>query len=231
MDYNSHSSTTDGSVKNINGSPKQYVTAAIDGNSCMLTWIGNADPTYSAYFESINPFSPNPVTVYPVVDIGFCESPPITAALNGYFVSIVRANEGSGATIFSTATTPSNWGVFSLFTPPSNPDGAPWVVANQTGFMSAWSINGNPIWTFTSNNGFTQTPLCSILATSSSTIFAPIALGSNARGFVATWLDTNDNNAYASFYFTPAPISASANLFVGLLQQNMDHSYKERKSQ
>ena len=78
----------------------------------MLTWISQTLATFSAYFESINPFSST--TVYPIVDVGFFESVPIVAELNGYFMAAARANEGTGVTIFSIATIPSNWAVFSL---------------------------------------------------------------------------------------------------------------------
>jgi hypothetical protein len=70
----------------------------------------------------------------------------------------------------------------------------------------------------TANNGFNQTPVCSILATPSTTITGLIALSANTQGFVASWIDTNDNNAYATFYYAP-PNAASSNQFVALLEQ------------
>lgn len=215
--------TTDGSVYNQNWNSKTtrgFVCAAVAGNTCMLTWITNPLSTASAFFDSINPFSTT--TVYPIVAVGFFESVPITAQLNGYFMTASRANEGDGVTIFSVATIPSNWATFSLFTSPNNPYAGPWVAANQTGFMSTWVVGtsmgtpGSPMWTFSDNNGFNWTPVCSILPTLSTTIVAPMGLTANTQGFVATWLDTNDANAYASFYVTPG---TSNDLFVTLLQQ------------
>ena len=217
--------TTDDSVYNPNIT-RQYVSVAVNGNSCMLAWLNNLDPTYSAYFTSINPFEPTPVTNYPILSVGFFESVPILAELNGYFMAVARANTGAaGQAYFSVATTPSNWATFAPFasTPPNDPT-TPWVAANGAGFMSAWVVGsgsgspGTPVWTFTSNNGFNWTPVCSILSAPSTTIEGPVGLSANTQGFVATWLDSNDSNAYASFYALSAPAS-STNLFVLLLQQ------------
>jgi hypothetical protein len=215
--------TTDGSVYSQNQNSQTgrgFVSVAVARNSCMLTWIINTLGTNSAYFETINPFSST--TVYPIVAVGFFESAQIVAQLNGYFINVGRANVGNGVTYFSTATIPSNWATFSLFLDVNNnPDAGPWVAANQAGFMSAWVVGasqgspGSPFWTFTNNNGFNLTPLCSILATESTTIGGPVGLSANSKGFVATWLDFNDSNAYASFYSTPPP----SNLFVELLEQ------------
>ena len=75
--------------------------------------------------------------------------------------------------------------------------------------MSTWVVGasegspGSPMWTFSSNNGFNWTPVCSILPTVSTTIGGPVGLSANSQGFVATWLDSNDSNAYASFYSGP----------------------------
>lgn len=219
--------TSDGSVlaQNMNSQTERgFVTVAVVGNSCMLTWLNNLDPTYSAYFSSINPFSAT--TAYPIIDVGFLESVPIVAELNGYFMAVVRANAGAnGQTYFSVATIPSNWATFSAFAPnPDNPDAGPWVAANQAGFMSVWVIGasqgspGSPVWTLTANNGFNFTPVCSILSAASTTIGGPVGLSANTQGFVATWLDGNDSNAYASFYVTP-PNTTSNNIFVTLLEQ------------
>lgn len=217
--------TTDGSVLDENqGSQtgRGFVYAVVAGNSCMLTWIIQTLGTNSAFFSSINPFSST--TVYPLVSVGFFESVPVTAQLNGYFLTAARSNTGdAGTTLFSAATTPSNWATFSIFLPsPPNPGAGPWIASNQSGFMSTWVLNdgnpgdpGSPIWTFSSNNGFNWTPLCSILSTESTTIGAPVALSANFQGFVATWLDSNDSNAYASFYVTPS----SNTLFVQLLEK------------
>lgn len=137
-----------------------------------------------------------------------------------------RANESEGVTIFSVATIPTNWATFSIFSSPNDPDAGPWVASNQNGFISAWIVGasegspGTPMWTFTSNNGFNFTPVCSILSTPSTTIGGPVGLSANTRGFVATWLDGNDLNAYASFFVTPLSSgSTSGNLFVSLLEQ------------
>ena len=211
--------TFDGSVYNQNQNSQTsrgFVSVAVAGNSCMLSWLTNTFPTYSAYFESINPFSST--TVYPIVNVGFLESASILAELNGYFMAVVRANAGSaGQTYFSTATTPSNWATFSAFAPnPDNPDAGPWVAANSAGFMVTWIVGdsennpGSPMWTFSNNNGFNFTPVCSILATESTTIGGPVGLSANSQGFVATWLDSNDSNAYASFYSGPALLPPSS---------------------
>ncbi len=45
-----------------------------------LRGLTTSDVTYSAYFESINPFEPTSVTNYPIVNVGFFESVPIVAA-------------------------------------------------------------------------------------------------------------------------------------------------------
>lgn len=210
--------TSDGSVTN-GLVTRQFVAAVVAGNSCMLSWLNSSDITYSAYFSSINPFSST--TPYPIVNVGFLESVPIVAALNGYFMAVARVNESGGQTYFSAATIPSNWATFSVVAPnPSNPDAGPWVAANQTGFMTVWTVSGNPVWTFSTNNGFNFTPVCSILSAPSTTIFAPMGLSANAQGFVVTWLDTNDLNAYASFYTTPT--TTYNNIFVTLLQQKYD---------
>lgn len=216
--------TTDSSVTN-GLIPRQYVSVAINGNSCMLTWLNNLDVTYSAYFESINPFEPTPVTNYPILSVGFFESVPIVAAMNGYFMAVARANVGLGQTYTSVATTPSNWATFSVVAPnPSDPDAGPWVAANSTGFMSTWVVGssegspGSPMWTFSNNNGFNWTPVCSILSTTSTTIGGPVGLSANYQGFVATWLDSNDANAYASLYSIPTSTPLN-NVFVTLLQQ------------
>ncbi len=52
--------TFDGSVlaQNTNSQTgRGFVSVVVVGNSCMLAWINNLFPTYSAYFSSINPFS------------------------------------------------------------------------------------------------------------------------------------------------------------------------------
>ncbi|MBY0109490.1 MAG: hypothetical protein K2X90_00015 [Candidatus Babeliaceae bacterium] len=202
--------TTDNSVNN-SLITRQYVSVAVNGNSCMLTWLNNSDVTYSAYFESINPFEPNPVTNYPIVNVGFSESVPIVTQMNGYFMAVARVNAGAaGQTYFSVATTPSNWATFSVVAPnPSDTEAGPWVAANYTGFISAWIVGssadspGSPMWTLSNNNGFNWTPVCSILPTLSTTIEGPVGLSANAQGFVATWFDSNDSNAYTSFYSAP----------------------------
>ncbi len=220
--------TTDGSVANQNQNSltdRGFVSAAVVGNTCMLTWLLTTDGTNSAYFSSINPFSST--TVYPLIAIGFFESVPIVAALNGYFMAVARANQGpAGETYFSAATVVSNWASFSIFNPNAPaPDAGPWVAGNQAGFMATWVVGpsegspGSPIWTLTTNNGFNFTPQCSILQTPSTTIGGPIPLSANTRGFVATWFDYNDDNGYASFYFTPLNASSGSNQFVSLLQQ------------
>jgi hypothetical protein len=203
--------TSNGSVHAQNQNSQTgrgFVGAVVAGDSCMLVWIIQSLGTNSAYFDSINPFSST--TVYPVVSVGFFESAQIVAQLNGYFMNVGRANIGNGVTYFSVATIPSNWATFSLFLDVNNnPDAGPWIAANEAGFLSAWVVGasqgspGSPYWTFTSNNGFNLTPLCSILATPSTTIGGPVGLSANSRGFVATWLDSNDGNAYASFYAGP----------------------------
>lgn len=218
--------TNDGSVYDQNwnsATTRGFVTVAIEGESCMVTWISNLYPTYSAYFETINPFSST--TVYPIAAIGFFESVPSVAVLNSYYMAVSRANEGQGESIFSVATIPSNWAIFSLFASPNDPQTGPWVAANQRGFMSSWVVGagegntGSPMWTFTENNGFNWTPLCPILATESTTITGPIGLSANNRGFIASWLDTNDDNAYVSFYAFPVAGPTSHNPFVTLLEQ------------
>jgi hypothetical protein len=89
--------------------------------------------------------------------------------------------------------------------------------------MSAWVIGsgtdapGSPVWIFSDNNGFNWTPVCSILSTPSTTISGQIGLSGNYQGFVATWLDSNDSNAYASFYTTAS--ASATDIFVTLLQQ------------
>jgi hypothetical protein len=198
-----------------------FVSAVIAGNGCMLTWIGQTLSTYSAYFSSINPFSST--TIYPILSVGFFESSPIVAQLNGYFANVCRANqEINGQTYIAVCTIPSNWADFSPFTTNTdNQNAGPWVAANQAGFMTTWSGQGSPgtpVWMLTANNGFNQTPVCSILATPSTTITGLIALSANTQGFVASWIDTNDNNAYATFYYAP-PNAASSNQFVALLEQ------------
>lgn len=218
--------TSDGSVYDQNWNSKTtrgFVCVAVAENSCMLTWITQPLATRSAYFASINPFSTT--TVYPIVDIGFFESVPVVAERNGYFMATSRANINDGVSVFSTATTPSNWSIlFSLFSSPINTLAGSWVAANQTGFMATWVVGanqndpGSPVWTFSSDNGFSWTPVCPILATESTTITGPVGLSANSKGFVATWLDSNDNNTYASFYGTPASTS-SFDIFVTLLQE------------
>ncbi len=217
--------TTDGSVQLIDRDSKTgrgFVSVVVVGNSCMLAWITNPDSTNSAYFSTINPFSST--TVYPIVNVGFFENSPILAALNSYFMATSQANVVNGAAYFSVATIPSNWATFSLFlTPNTVPNSGPWLAANNTGFMSAWVIGsdtdapGSPVWTFSNNNGFNWTPVCSILATPSTTISGQIGLSGNYQGFVATWLDSNDYNAYVSFY--PTASSSATDIFVTLLQQ------------
>jgi hypothetical protein len=201
-----------------------FVGVAVVGNSCMVTWITQLLSIDSAFFSSISPFSST--TVQPIVPVGFFESVPIVTARDGYFMTATRANESSdGVTIFSVATIATNWAVFSLLlNSPDNPDAGPWVAANQNGFMSVWVVGasqgspGTPMWTFTRNNGFNFTPVCSILSTPSTMIGGPVGLSANTRGFVATWLDGNDSNAYASFFVTPIS-TTSGNQFVSLLEQ------------
>jgi hypothetical protein len=200
--------TSDGTAYNINGSPKQYVSAVVVGNSCMLTWIGNLDPIYAAFIESINPLSTT-TTRYPIVAIGYFLTTPIVAQLNGYYLAAAQANVSSGANLVSIATNSINWVTPYLWLstplpPPAQANAAPWIAVNQAGFMSTSSVSGNATWMLSTNNGFDWTPQCSILNTPSSTITGPIALSANTRGFVGTWADTNDNNAYVTFYFTPA---------------------------
>lgn len=222
-----HVSTSSGSnvyTTNLNSKTgRTFVSAAVSGNSCMISWLSQDFPTYSAYFESINPLSS--ATAAPIINVGFAESASILATLNGYFMAVARTNSGpSGETYFSTATTASNWGTFSAFAPnPSNPLAGPWVAANHAGFMATWIVGagtndpGTPIWTLSANYGFNWTSQCSILQTESTTILGPVGLSANDQGFVATWLDGNDSNAYAAFYYTPVT-NSSGNAFVGLLQ-------------
>ena len=225
--------TNDGSVYSQNQNSQTgrgFVGAAVAGSSCMLTWIIQTLGTDSAYFETINPFSAT--TVYPIVAVGFFESAQVVAQLNGYFINVGRANIGNGVTVFSAATIPSNWATFSLFLDTNNnPDAGPWIAANQGGFMSAWVIGasqgsaGSPFWTFSSNNEFNMTPLCSILETESTTIGGPVGLSANSVGFVATWLDSNDSNAYASFYagpvMPPTNVTGCNSKDVFLLQEDL----------
>ncbi len=203
--------TTDGSVFNQNWNSQTtrgFVSAVVVENSCMLAWVDVLYVTRSAYFDSINPFSAT--TVYPIVSVGFFESVPSLAALNGYFMATAKANQGPGQSYFSVATIPSNWATFSVFTDnPINPLAGSSVAANQTGFVASWivadgeDIPGTPVWIESSNNGFNWTPVCSILQTPSTTIGGPVGISANTLGFVATWLDTNDSNAYAAFYAGP----------------------------
>ncbi len=216
--------TNDGSVSNINLNSKTgngFISATISKNSCMLSWLnGTTDETDGAYLTSINPFLPATPTVYPIIHIGFLNTVPVSTVLNGYFMSVVRANTTPNQTYFSTATTPTNWATFSCFAPnPTNLDAGPWVAANQNGFICIWTNNGNPVWTLSTNNGFNWTTATPILVgpSTSATIFAPIGLSANGKGFIATWLDTADSNAYATFYATPPTVGD--NIFVNLLQQ------------
>lgn len=217
--------TDDGSVHNQNlnsQTSRGFISAVVAGAGCMLTWITNPLGTASAYFSSINPFSST--TVDTIGAVGFYESVPIVTYLNGYYMAAARANVSDGVTYFSVATITSNWADFSIFlTVNPTPQTGPWVASNSNGFMATWVVGagandpGTPMWTFSSNNGFNWTPLCSILQTESTTIVGPIGLCANNTGFAATWLDSNDSNAYASFYATPA--SSDYSLFVKLLQQ------------
>ena len=102
--------------------------------------------------------------------------------------------------------------------------------------MSTWVVGasqgspGSPVWTLTNNNGFNWTPVCSILDTPSTTIGGPVGLSANPQGFVATWLDSNDSNGYASFYFTPLtvlPVSAPT-LLQGIAAKNQFLTQTER---
>ena len=210
--------TNDGAVYNENWNSETtrgFVSVVVAGTTCMVTWITTPLTTSSAYFSSINPFSST--TVYSIMNVGFFESVPIGTVLNGYFMTVARANQNGGIDIFAAATTPANWGVFSLLTGPSDPNGAggPWVAANQIGFMSTSIIGGSPMWTLSTNNGFNWTSSASILATPSTTIVGPVGVSANSKGFVATWLDSVDSNAYASFYLSPP----TNNLFDILLEQ------------
>jgi hypothetical protein len=200
--------TSDGTVFNINSPPKQYVPAVVSGNSCMVTWIDNIDGTDAAFIEPIDNL-PATATRYPIINTGFFLSPPSAAYLNGYYVAVAEANIGPGVLI-STATNATNWSTSIYYlnqqsVPPSPAANSfPWIAANQAGFISTWNVSGNPVWQVSIDNGFDWTPSCSILNTASSTITGPVALSANMRGFVSTWMDTNDSNAYVSFYFTPA---------------------------
>ncbi len=223
--------TTDGSVSNYanpsTSSGRGFVCADVVGNTCMLTWLTVSYSTASAFFTSINPFSST--TVYPIVSVGYYESAAIVASLNGYYMETARANISgtNGVNNYSVCTSPANWAAFSvtLSTAPRNPGVGPWVAANPTGFMSSWaetadqaSYPGTPMWIFSSNNGFNWTPVCSILQSpSSTTILGPVGLSGNYKGFVSTWVDSADSNAYASFY--SAPSSTGYDVFVELLQQ------------
>ena len=110
-------------------------------------------------------------------------------------------------------------------TNPDNPDAGPWIAANHAGFMVTWIVGastdnpGTPMWTLTTNNGFNWSPVCSILSTPSTTIGGPVGLSANKNGFVATWLDTNDSNVYASFYTTPSLDDLASNPFALRLYQ------------
>ena len=135
--------TNDGSVstQNLNSQTgRGFVTVTVVGDSCMVAWVALNDATYSVYFSTIDPFSAT--TIYQIVSVGFFESPPILAQLNGYFMAVSLANVSEGVTYFSVATIPSNWATFSLFLQPDNtPDAGPWVAANQAGFyvnMDYW---------------------------------------------------------------------------------------------
>lgn len=226
--------TTDGSVYDQNWNSKTnrgFVTVKVVGQTAMVTWWNNLFPTYSAFFETINPFSST--TPYPILSVGFFESVPSVDELNGYYMVVSRANVNDGQTYFSVATHVPSWATFAPFaTNPRNPDAGPWVAANQAGFISAWVVGenqndpGTPVWTFSANNGFDWTPVCSILAAPSSTIGGPVGLSANNHGFVATWLDSNDSNAYASFYFTPASVLPPTDV-VGCKSQNIFLSQTE----
>ena len=214
--------TTDGSVSryqtNSASTGRGFVSVAISGNSCMLAWLNVSQAIYSAYFTSINPFSST--TVYPIVNIGFFYSVPILAQANGYFMAVALVAGSPDLTYFIVTANPpnTNWGVFT-FTPNNFSTTGPWVAANQTGFISTWPDNSTPVWTLSENNGFNWTPVCSILDPVSTAIGGFIGLSANSHGFVASWFDSNDSNAYASFYVTPATTSPAGSLFVTLLQQ------------
>jgi hypothetical protein len=196
--------TNDGSV-NYPFVPRQYVSAVVVDNSCMLTWATTPYSTAAAYIESINPLSSS-TTSYFVNGIGYSQSEPIIAALNGYFLITVNANVSGGAVLTSIGTNAANFATPYVFAagapPPPLTNNAPWIAVNKAGFVSTWSAGGDAAWAITTNNGFDWTPQCSILSSPSSSIFSPIALSANDQGyFVATWIDSNDNNAYTSFYF------------------------------
>lgn len=211
---------------------RQYVSSVIVGNSCMFAWTLNAYQTAAAFIESINPLS-NASSVSPIANIGYMQSIPILAQLNGYFLAIANGNISGGISLVSIATNSTNWATAYILAPSAPPPplidtgNAPWIAANQTGFMSSAIASGNAVWRFTANNGFDWTPQCSILAAPSSSISGSVGLSANSRGFIATWYDSSDANAYVSFYATPTPptppappiVSDPAILFVELLQQ------------
>ena len=122
----------------------EFVSVAVVGNSCMLTWIARlAIKQIQLTLTSINPFS-STTDLYPIVNVGDFESVPIVARIEWIFYGAARANVMvPGVTYFSVGTNPSNWATFSFIsTPPSTPilDAGPWVAANQAGFMSTVDV-------------------------------------------------------------------------------------------
>ncbi len=95
-----------------------------------------------------------------------------------------------------------------------------WVSGNQTGFMATWigddigPANGSPFWSFSKDNGNTWST--AQLITTAPYLYSPSVVTSNSAGFMATWRNWSDNNAYATFtsnqgttWSTPTNISNS----------------------
>ncbi len=81
-----------------------------------------------------------------------------------------------------------------------------WVSGTSAGFMATWIgfdigyTTASPIWSFSSDGGVTWSPAGSILDGSpSTTIYSPAVVSGTEAGFMVTWRDGADNNAYATF--------------------------------
>lgn len=203
---------------------RPFISVAVVGSTAMVVWTKTNGNTYSAFFSSINPLSSSP-SINPVLIGRGVATPAVVAGTSAGYMAVALTSGHETYASFSS-NSGSTWNSVQVY---ANPYDTPWVSGNGAGFMSTWISNtvgyaqASPVWAFSSDNGVDWTSACSILASLSTSVLGPVAVSGTNAGFVATWTDGADLNAYASFtnQFVPPPTPSfvSSSSFVNVLLQ------------
>lgn len=147
-----------------------------------------------------NPLSPTTPVV--IINNGSAFMPVMAANNSDGFITTTIVNSNAFQSSFST----DNGAIWANATPVLNDTYLPvWVGSNSAGFMATWigpdiGFNTfNPEWSFSSDDGTDWSSPASIIASPSTTIYSPVVVWGTSTGFMASWADSNDGNAYAAF--------------------------------